>query len=83
MDVSNLNNNEITVLKTMTLLYEISMTENEWKKVAGQIMVESLFEKTFHHLYKQGFLVIDSGFYGTAKRFRVHPSIYFFSSERN
>lgn len=45
MDVSNLNNNEITVLKTMTLLYEISMTENEWKKVAGQIMVESLFEK--------------------------------------
>lgn len=77
MDVSNLNNNEITVLKTMTLLYEISMTENEWKKVAGQIMVESLFEKTFHHLYKQGFFVIDSGFYGTAKRFRVHPSIYF------
>ena len=77
MNVSNLNNNEITVLKTMTLLYELSMTENEWKKVAGQIMVESLFEKTFHHLYKQGFFVIDSGFYGTAKRFRVHPSIYF------
>ena len=77
MDVSNLNNNEITVLKTMTLLYEISMTENEWKKVADRIMVESLFEKTFHHLYKQGFFVIDSGFYGTAKRFRVHPSIYF------
>ena len=40
MNVSNLNNNEITVLKTMTLLYELSMTENEWKKVAGQIMVE-------------------------------------------
>lgn len=77
MDVSNLNNNEITVLKTMTLLYEISMTENEWKKVADRIMVESLFEKTFHHLYKQGFFIIDSGFYGTAKRFRVHPSIYF------
>ena len=77
MNVSNLNNNEITVLKTMTLLYEISMTENEWKKVAGHIMEESLFEKTFHHLYKQGFFVIDSGFYGTAKRFRVHPSIYF------
>lgn len=77
MNVSNLNNNEITVLKTMTLLYEISMTENEWKKVADRIMVESLFEKTFHHLYKQGFFVIDSGFYGTAKRFRVHPSIYF------
>lgn len=77
MNISNLNNNEITVLKTMTLLYEISMTENEWKKVAGRIMVDSLFEKTFHHLYKQGFFVIDSGFYGTAKRFRVHPSIYF------
>lgn len=77
MNVSNLNNNEITVLKTMTLLYEISMTENEWKKVADRIMVESLFEKTFHHLYKQGFFVIGSGFYGTAKRFRVHPSIYF------
>lgn len=77
MDVSNLNNNEITVLKTMTLLYEISMTENEWKKVAGRIMVDSLFEKTFHHLSNQGFLVIDLGCYGTAKRFRVHPSVYF------
>lgn len=77
MDVSNLNNSEITVLKAMTSLYEISMTENEWKKVADRIMVESLFEKTFHHLYKQGFFVIDSGFYGTAKRFRVHPSIFF------
>lgn len=59
MDVSNLNNSEITVLKTMTLLYEISMTENEWKKVAGRIMEERLFEKAFHHLYKQGFLVRD------------------------
>lgn len=77
MDVSNLNNSEITVLKTMTLLYELSMTENEWKKVAGHIIEERLFEKTFHHLYKQGFFIIDSGFYGTAKRFRVHPSIYF------
>lgn len=42
MDVSNLNYNEITVLKTMTILYEISMTENGWKKVAGRIMVDSL-----------------------------------------